>query len=1168
MKDIKQYFANGSRIDKKIVDSNDNTHKEHMEEEQEDDFIVRANRKRKRVKIRISRTGSEERICNIIESKNDLIDKTPSPFGKTNDNSRISQDETVKSDLTSSSTKRHFEKFAVALVGNKPKSMKNISQDINNEIDKNKQIVNLIDSSNDILMENIHDRGLSNAKFCDDIGSQREESNAFQVLMSRSKPIQYKSLPQQSVEDIECNIKSSDIKELKAKHKEKLIALADKKGYSKRKLAETEEGEKIEKNIENRLKFFKGDNGNNDNSALSIKNNKQLSGSLLNYFSKSSLELTNKEMKCVSTIIVKADVHRTETASIEPVLKPISNKIYPIKRYLKANMDLSKVDDIHVIASENLTLPLTPKQEKQQKPRWSLRIKLHSSEDNDNQDGNDTTDDELFSPRSRSKFNVITNKSQKDMGVYVKNDKSHIKHRKGHVDTTVRNEKKNESFSKQEDNVQANIDKDSPANNKASDTCTSGSEKISKTKETFNGTCGTVITITDNSEDEIVIENILKKPNEKLAPLFTKRRKTDPAVVAAKRLFLQSDIIDGENKNTDRKLNNSILMLPFPIISHVTQLEKNFHLNKFKFQHRFPAKVEKKYLPSININEYKCITNYKIASKVTEAIDKPVKGNFDLVLLEMEERCPNVQKMWQTISAIKGKTEKKPLPRTKEGKKTKSLNRKGSLAENVETSQSHNCTWICKYKPMSAQEVVGNEEAAAKLRDWLSGWRTPLSKEDYSSGEEFYSSDSCSNLCNNESNQTAVLLGPHGSGKSASVYAVAEELGYSVLEVNASSRRTGKRILKELEEATKSHRIKKNKRKSPFEQATKKNEVSEISQNSLILLEDIDLIFEEDEGFVSAAYQLASNTKRPIVMTCRNVCPHLSKMAPQQNKIYFQQVNGSRVSALLELISLAETGYRLPHNCLVKLLQAGDLRKALLQLQYLLLSGPPVLSDQSTTVRPSLWQDMQRYLYKPAIKLKRHDTKKDMNAKKYKGRTMKNDILCSLADDLDGLSLVSSLIDIDDALLNSPEADSQPNLSLTESLSLYSAAQRCSADIANFISDRILYKNSNGNKHMPNSSTTVLRNQLNRGVDLVLSHVTFACLDHRVMATDYLSTARTICRAEEFRSAGNHKRGNRFFHYLHSLKVPASSLKPNILTAACRTLQEKVDKNASTSSTQ
>jgi len=52
-------------------------------------------------------------------------------------------------------------------------------------------------------------------------------------------------------------------------------------------------------------------------------------------------------------------------------------------------------------------------------------------------------------------------------------------------------------------------------------------------------------------------------------------------------------------------------------------------------------------------------------------------------------------------------------------------------------------------------------------------------------------------------------------------------------------------------------------------------------------------------------------------MTCRDICPHLSKMAPQQNRIYFQKVDNSRVSALLELISLAEANRRVPYNCLM-----------------------------------------------------------------------------------------------------------------------------------------------------------------------------------------------------------------------------------------------------------
>lgn len=1159
MKDIKQYFANGRSIVGKEVDSDpDNI------AEQEGTI---ATGKRKRVKIRISRDDSASRMCDIIESKSDLIDKTPSPFnGVINNDQKTQQDGTPKSSLTESGVKQRLKKDlkpTVEINGNQCEETRNNSL----EQESNEQIIADLDNSPNNGVSNFNDETESNIGIPNEIGSQREESNAFQVLMSHSKPIQYK-LSQQSIEDIESEEKSDCTKELKAKCKEKLIALADKKGYSKRKMMEIEEGERIEKNIDNRIRFLKGENKGNvihkkDNSfELSIKTNKQ-SGNLLDYFSKSPLALTNKDEKCMSTFVVKADVHRTDNSDVEPVMKPISNKRYANKKFPKSKLDLSTVDDIHIIASENLLSQTVKGQDKQkrEKPRWSLRIKLHSSEDNSLND----TDDELFSAISKSKF---SNSSKSGNYVNTEHNEVCVKNYDRHLTTKKRNKEKKESIVK--DSNISNIVKDASTNVFNGDTYLKKSCKTNRKEQKVNDTSETIIIGTDDSECAFISEHILKrKPNEKLAPLFIKRRKTDPVATAARRLFLQSDIVDVENKNTDYKANTGASALPFPAISHVTQLEDESDLTRCEIEHKFPMKIEKKYLPSIDIGNYKYITNCRELSGTTKTVNEPMKENVERVLSEIEGLYPDVRKMWKTISSIKGNSEKKSPPRMR-GRKTRALERKRMLTESVgnEENQSYNCTWTYKYKPMSAQEIVGNEEAANKLKDWLSGWRSSLTKEsDGSSGDEFYSSD-CSSSCNNENNQIAVLLGPHGSGKTASVYAIAEELDYSVIEVNASSRRTGKRILKELEEATKSHRIKKSKHKSPFERITKEDETSKISQNSLILLEDIDLIFEEDEGFVSAAYQLASNTKRPIVMTCRNACPHLNKMAPQQNKIYFHTVNGNRASVLLELISLAETGYRIPHNCLMKLLQAGDLRQALLQLQYLLLSGPPILSEQSTTMKPLVWQDMQRYLYKPAIKLnKKHKTKKNSSTKSSNNIY----ILNNLAEDLDSLSLMSCLVDAEDTTLDmskvmTSEENVQPNLSLAENVSFYSVLHDLNADMANFINSQILYKDFEANEYVQNRGNIILRKQLNRGVDLALSHVTSACLDRRIMALDYLPTARAICRAEESRSTANYKRGNRFFHYLHSLKVPTASMKPNILAAACRMLQEKENKTASTPS--
>lgn len=173
--------------------------------------------------------------------------------------------------------------LATEISGNQFEDTKYIIQ---NKQESNEEIIDL----NNFINNSANDISKTeNVEFCNIIGSQREESNAFQLLMNRDKPIQYKLLPQESMEDIKYKEKLDNIKELRAKHKEKIIALADKKGYSKKKIAEMEESERIEKNIENRMRFFKSNIADDstpkrdDNIGFSIKNNKQ-SGNLLDYF--------------------------------------------------------------------------------------------------------------------------------------------------------------------------------------------------------------------------------------------------------------------------------------------------------------------------------------------------------------------------------------------------------------------------------------------------------------------------------------------------------------------------------------------------------------------------------------------------------------------------------------------------------------------------------------------------------------------------------------------------------------------------------------------------------------------------------------------------------------------------------------------------------------------
>ncbi|KAL9096917.1 MAG: hypothetical protein Q9165_000881 [Trypethelium subeluteriae] len=171
----------------------------------------------------------------------------------------------------------------------------------------------------------------------------------------------------------------------------------------------------------------------------------------------------------------------------------------------------------------------------------------------------------------------------------------------------------------------------------------------------------------------------------------------------------------------------------------------------------------------------------------------------------------------------------------------------------------------------------------------------------------------------------AVLLsGPCGCGKTATVYAVAKELGFEVFELNAGSRRGGKELLEKVGDMAENHlyqstvddasnlsaeedtaRLGKALQKdlrtgrqgtmtsfftakpssSPKVTKPTKTNVKKGSglahqqpkaqnppkqKQSLILLEEVDILYEEDKQFWQSLITLAVSSKRPIIMTCND----------------------------------------------------------------------------------------------------------------------------------------------------------------------------------------------------------------------------------------------------------------------------------------------------------
>ncbi|TVY56686.1 ATPase family AAA domain-containing protein 5 [Lachnellula cervina] len=160
-----------------------------------------------------------------------------------------------------------------------------------------------------------------------------------------------------------------------------------------------------------------------------------------------------------------------------------------------------------------------------------------------------------------------------------------------------------------------------------------------------------------------------------------------------------------------------------------------------------------------------------------------------------------------------------------------------------------------------------------------------------------------------------VISGPHGSGKTAAVYAVAKELGFEVFEINSSSRRSGKDILEKVGDMTRNHLVQRSqapilvdedeqriddalaqdiqsgrqgtmnsffkpkedpKPKSSRPKTVPKKESKDQplpkapnkQKQSLILVEEADILYEEDKNFWATILDLTTKSKRPMIITC------------------------------------------------------------------------------------------------------------------------------------------------------------------------------------------------------------------------------------------------------------------------------------------------------------
>ncbi|KAI9678732.1 MAG: hypothetical protein M1817_005789 [Caeruleum heppii] len=236
-----------------------------------------------------------------------------------------------------------------------------------------------------------------------------------------------------------------------------------------------------------------------------------------------------------------------------------------------------------------------------------------------------------------------------------------------------------------------------------------------------------------------------------------------------------------------------------------------------------------------------------------------------------------------------------------------------------------------------------------------------------------------------------VISGPRGCGKTATVYAIARELGFEVFEINAGSRRSGRDIVDKVGDMTRNHLVRRDERqrdkegdwstadedeletvkalkrdiesgrqgtmnsffKSKPNAETKRVPKAEAKpdtatvgkarpertcteqKQSLILLEEVDVLYDEDKQFWPAVLELIGQSRRPIIMTCND-----ESLIPWQQLSVHAVLRFSpppeRIAIDYLVLIAAKEGHLLRREAVRTLfmLKRGDLRACLMELDF------------------------------------------------------------------------------------------------------------------------------------------------------------------------------------------------------------------------------------------
>ena len=207
--------------------------------------------------------------------------------------------------------------------------------------------------------------------------------------------------------------------------------------------------------------------------------------------------------------------------------------------------------------------------------------------------------------------------------------------------------------------------------------------------------------------------------------------------------------------------------------------------------------------------------------------------------------------------------------------------------------------WPEKHRPRTLDGLVGNPDTIKDLRNWVESWITRV-----------------------PSKRAALLVGPPGTGKTASVGALANDLDMELVEFNSSDKRNKDSIETLVWRAASQQTLD--------------------GRPRLILLDEVDgLSGTSDRGGVGAILKVVKDAVHPIVMTANDPnSPRLKDLMKVCQVFNFGLIEHDDMEKVLKHI-ISENNVEVSSETLDEIIESsgGDLRAAIADLESQVRSG-------------------------------------------------------------------------------------------------------------------------------------------------------------------------------------------------------------------------------------